>query len=155
MERFKTSTRIVPDILRPYKGSMCGKPSFDLHRNHLDKRLGRCTSKDSASSGKVWCRISALGIVGLFFLDGTGTLLEESVCLHIAGMFCDDEVHFQQDGVPTHFHRDVSSSRRINYRRRGPSSTMRVPQISRQWTSFHEDTSRAEFIAEHQEKPMH
>lgn len=61
----------------------------------------------------VWCGISARGIIGPFFFNGTVngdrylTLLEESIGPHIEEMFGDDEIYFQQDGAPPHYHCDV------------------------------------------------
>lgn len=62
----------------------------------------------------VWCGISALGIIGPFFFNGTVTgesylnLLQEFVHSQFSEMFGDDgEIYFQQDGAPPHYHRDV------------------------------------------------
>ena len=61
----------------------------------------------------VWCGMSALGIIGPFFLDGTVTdpvylnLLMENVGPGSEEMFEQEEIYFQQDGAPPHYHRDV------------------------------------------------
>ena len=61
----------------------------------------------------VWCGISALGILGPFFFDQTVTgdvylnLLQESVGPRVEEIFGDEEIYFQQDGAPPHYHRDV------------------------------------------------
>lgn len=62
----------------------------------------------------VWCGISALGLIGPFFFNETVTghrylaLLRESVGPRIEEMFGDDdEIYFQQDGAPPHYHCDV------------------------------------------------
>ena len=61
-----------------------------------------------------WCGISALGIIAPFFRNGTVTgesylnLLQEFVGPQFSEMFGDDdEIYFQQDGAPPHYHRDV------------------------------------------------
>ncbi|CAM1299642.1 Uncharacterised protein r2_g956 [Pycnogonum litorale] len=63
----------------------------------------------------VWCGLSSKGLIGPFFFDATVTgpiylnLLQQSVMPCIRNDFKDEDVYFQQDGAPPHYHRDVRS----------------------------------------------
>ena len=61
----------------------------------------------------VWCGLSAKGLIGPFFFEGTVTglnyldMLQEFAMPCFQEQFGDAEFYFQQDGALPHFHRDV------------------------------------------------
>jgi len=61
----------------------------------------------------VWCGLSARGLIGPFFFEGTVTgkayleLLRSSILTAIHVLYENSEVFYQQDGAPPHYHRDV------------------------------------------------
>ena len=61
----------------------------------------------------VCCGLSARGLIGPFFFEGTVTglhylnMLQEFAMPRLQEQFGDAEFYFQQDGAPPHFHRDV------------------------------------------------
>lgn len=59
----------------------------------------------------VWCGLSSRGLVGPFFFDGTVTgqvylgMLRTSILPGVRALYgADDEVFYQQDGAPPHYH---------------------------------------------------
>jgi len=61
----------------------------------------------------IWCGRSARGLIGPFFFEGTVTseayleMLRSSILPAICALNDNSEVFYQQDGAPTHYHRDV------------------------------------------------
>jgi len=61
----------------------------------------------------VWCGLSARGLIGPFFFEGTVTgeacleMLRSSILPAIRALYENNEVFYQQDGAPPHYHRDV------------------------------------------------
>ncbi|XP_049809920.1 uncharacterized protein LOC126252950 [Schistocerca nitens] len=62
---------------------------------------------------KLWCGLSARGLIGPFRFEGTVTgemyltMLADSIYPAICALYGNDEFYFQQDGAPPHCHRDV------------------------------------------------
>ena len=63
----------------------------------------------------VWCGLSSRGLIGPFFFDGNVTcesyldMLQAQALPVIRELYNGIEVYFQQDGAPSHYHRDVRS----------------------------------------------
>jgi len=61
----------------------------------------------------VWCGLSARGLIGPFFFEGTVTgeayleMLRSSILPAIHALNENSEVFYQQDGAPPHYHLDV------------------------------------------------
>jgi len=61
----------------------------------------------------VWCGLSARGLIGPFFFEGTVTgeayleMLRSSILPAIRAIYENSEVFYQQDRAPPHYHRDV------------------------------------------------
>jgi len=61
----------------------------------------------------VWCGMSARGLIGPFFCEGTVTgeayleMLRSSILPPIRVLYENSEVFYQQDGAPPHYHQDV------------------------------------------------
>jgi len=61
----------------------------------------------------VWCGVSYRGIVGPFFFEGTVTgaayliMLQVSTVPAVRQLCGDEDMWYQQDGTPPHYHRDV------------------------------------------------
>lgn len=60
-----------------------------------------------------WCGLSARGLVGPFFFEGTVTgeayleMLRSSILPAIRALYENSELFYQQDGAPPHYRRDV------------------------------------------------
>ncbi|PSN52732.1 hypothetical protein C0J52_06140 [Blattella germanica] len=59
----------------------------------------------------VWCGLSSRGLVGPFFFDATITgevyleMVRTSILLGVRALYgADEEVFYQQDGAPPHYH---------------------------------------------------
>ena len=58
----------------------------------------------------VWCGLSARGLIGPFFFEGTVTgevhweMLRSSILPAIGALYENSEVFYQQDGAPPHYH---------------------------------------------------
>ena len=63
----------------------------------------------------VWCELSARGLIGPFFFEGTVTgeayleMLCSSILPAIRALHENSEVFYQQDGAPPHYHWDVQA----------------------------------------------
>ena len=61
----------------------------------------------------VWCGLSARGLIGPLFFEGTVTgeaylvMLRSSILPAIRALHKNSDVFYQQDGAPSHYHRDV------------------------------------------------
>ena len=113
----------------------------------------------------VWCEISALGIIGSFFVNRTVTgeryfnLLQEFVGPQITEMFGDDGYFQQDEAPPTTIAMYKLTSMQL-FQTHGleegvPLNTLNVPWSSRPWISFCGDISKTKFIAPNQEQLMH
>lgn len=69
----------------------------------------------------VWCGLSSKGLIGPFHFDGTVTgdiylqMLQTKAIPAIQELYQGEEVYFQQDGAPPHFHRDVRNFLNISF----------------------------------------
>ena len=111
----------------------------------------------------VWCGLSVLSLIGPFFFYNTVTgaiylnLLQESIMPCIQEVFGDEEVYFQQDGAPTHYHCDARTyldenlpSRWIG--RRG--SIEKNPPDLTPLDFFNGHTSKIRFIVQNRQQSM-
>jgi len=63
----------------------------------------------------VWCGLSARGLIGPFFFEGTVTgeayleMLRSSILPATRALYENSEVFYQQDGAPPHYDRDVQA----------------------------------------------
>jgi hypothetical protein len=61
----------------------------------------------------VWCDVSSSGVEGSFFFEGTVTgaaclnMLQESIVPAVRQLYGDEDMWYQQDWAPPHYHRDV------------------------------------------------
>jgi len=77
---------------------------------NLHVHVGKAVSLPGVN---VWCGLSARGLIGPFFFEGTVTgeayleMLCSSILPVIRVLYENSEVFYQQDGTPPHYHRDV------------------------------------------------
>ena len=77
---------------------------------NLHVRVGKTVNLRGVN---VWCGLSARGLIGSFFFEGTVTgevyleMLHSSILPAIRALYENSEVFYQQDGAPPHYHQDV------------------------------------------------
>jgi len=79
---------------------------------NLHVRVGKVVNLPGVN---VWCGLSAKGLIGPFFCEGTVTgeayleMLRSSILPAVRALYENSELFYQQDGAPPHYHRDVRS----------------------------------------------
>jgi len=81
-------------------------PASESPNIHVDKAV-------NLPGLSVWCGVSSMGVVGPFFLEGTVTgaaylnILQTSTVPAVRQLFVAEDMWYQQDRAPPHYHRDV------------------------------------------------